>query len=70
MNIKYLFPGILLMAAIFVGCAPQYHKYADCVPYNHCPQPPLPYTTYDGCPTPLAERFAQEHATPIESAMP
>lgn len=42
------------------GCATAYHAYDDpccCVRYQYCPRPPLPYTTYGGCPTPVAKCY-------------
>lgn len=54
--------GIALVAmAMCFGCARAYHSYppCSCVPYSYCPQPPLPYTTYESChcPTPIAAKF-------------
>jgi len=54
--------GMLLAAA---GCAPAYYAYpCGCVPYDYCPDPPLPYGTYCGCPTPWAAKFQREFAAP------
>ena len=65
--------GLLAVLALS-GCAPAYNSYSDgCVPYNHCPPPPLPYTSYSGCPTPVAERYADRlpqvaFQQPVEAA--
>ena len=65
--------GLLAVLALS-GCAPAYNSYRDgCVPYNHCPPPPLPYTSYSGCPTPVAERYADRltrvaFEQPVEAA--
>jgi hypothetical protein len=58
--------GLLLLT---VGCAPAYHAYrcdCSCLPYAYCPPAPLPYTTYCGCPTPVASCYANR-AVPRES---
>jgi hypothetical protein len=63
----------LLLAVVLPaagGGAPAYHAYpCGCVPYGYCPEPPLPYTRYCGCPTPWAAKLRGEHPTaPAESA--
>lgn len=51
---------LIAVAAVTVsGCASAYHAYPDgCVSGGYCYAPPLPYTTYDACPTPVAECHA------------
>ncbi|MEI6502756.1 MAG: hypothetical protein WCP21_17240 [Armatimonadota bacterium] len=59
--------GLLLLC---VGCAPAYHSYqcdCSCLPYGYCPPAPLPYTTYCGCPTPVASSYS-DLAVPGEAA--
>ncbi len=52
----------IVLALAFSGCAPAYHAYPDaCIPYGYCPEPPLPYVTYDNCPTPIASEFLWQH---------
>lgn len=52
----------LCLAAAF-GCASAYHCYpCGRVGYGYCPEPPLPYTQYCACPTPIAARFQQQQA--------
>lgn len=59
--------GAILLAA--AGCAPGYHAYpCGCVPYGYCPEPPLPFTNYCGCPTPWAAKFYPEQ--PGEADLP
>ena len=49
---------VALMAS--TGCAAAYHDYSDgCVPYTYTPQPPLPYTTYADCLTPIASQILE-----------
>ncbi|MEX0702598.1 MAG: hypothetical protein WD069_10930 [Planctomycetales bacterium] len=55
--------GALALTALLAagGCAPQYHWYRGggcCVGYGYCPPAPLPYTSYSGCPTPVASGYA------------
>ena len=41
--------GIVLAIGLS-GCAPAYHAYSGaCTAYGYCPEPPLPYATYDNC---------------------
>lgn len=48
----------LILLIVSSGCAGAYRDYPKgCVPYGYCPQPPLPYVEYFGCPTPIAERY-------------
>jgi hypothetical protein len=50
------------LAALTVGCAPAHHSHRDrchCIEYGYCPPAPLPYTTYCGCPTPVAAGHAR-----------
>lgn len=53
----WLFGAVVLLAMCW-GCAGAYHSYPSgcCIPYGYCPEPPLPYTTYEPChcPTPIA----------------
>jgi len=50
---------VLVAAALLTaccGCAAAYRCYpCGCVPYQYCPDPPLPYTAYSAChcPTPI-----------------
>ena len=47
-----------ILLIVSSGCAGAYRDYPKgCVPYGYCPQPPLPYVEYCGCPTPIAERY-------------
>lgn len=64
---RKLWPSLAILIAA-AGCAPAYHAYpCGCVPYGYCPDPPLPYTSYCGCPTPWAAKFVREHpTTPVE----
>ena len=51
----------MLLCLPSIGCAPQYHWYGrgcSCIRYDYCPPTPLPYTTYCGCPTPVASCYA------------
>ena len=63
---------VLLVGGLLAGgCATAYHNYpCGCVHYKHCPSPPLPYTTYCGCPTPVAKCYemvsSKTTATPLE----
>ena len=55
--------AVVLLSAT-AGCAPAYHAYpCGCVPYGYCPEPPLPFINYCGCPTPQAAKFGGEHPT-------
>ncbi|MFV2069728.1 MAG: hypothetical protein ACC645_22410 [Pirellulales bacterium] len=51
----------LLYAMLVIGttgCAQAYRDYpCGDVPYAYCPAPPLPYDTYDACPTPVAKCY-------------
>ena len=57
------FPRFAIRYSLFAfvlifGCAPAYHKYpCGCVGLCYAPPPPLPYTTYHACPTPIAACF-------------
>jgi hypothetical protein len=54
------------LALLPVGCAPAYHAYRPgcygCIEYGYCPPSPLPYTSYGGCPTPVASGYADRVA--------
>lgn len=58
-NCATLLRRLGLIAVISLsGCAHAYHAYqCGCVPYEYCPDSPLPYTVYSGCPTPIASRY-------------
>ena len=50
--------GLSLLTSL-AGCAATYQSYScGCVPYGYCPDRPLPYRTYSGCPTPIASVYA------------
>lgn len=48
--------GLILLASL-AGCAQAYRSYPCGVHYGYCPDPPLPYTRYFGCPTPVASNY-------------
>ena len=59
------FCGVPLLVA-FAGCAAAYRDYpGGCVPYGYCPPPPLAYTVYDACPTPIANCYTARSLTGI-----
>ena len=51
--------GMLFTVLLAGGCARPYHWYrcGGCVNYEYCPPAPLPYTFYDGCPTPVSNAY-------------
>lgn len=50
--------GLLALASLS-GCAQAYQSYpCGCIPYGYCPDRPLPYRTYSGCPTPIASSYS------------
>jgi hypothetical protein len=56
-----------ILLCVTMGCASAYHAYpCGCVPYGYCPEPPLPFMNYCGCPTPQAAKYRCQHpvATP------
>ena len=59
--------GLILLISLS-GCAHAYHAYpCGFVSYGYCPDPPLPYTSYAGCPTPVASGYVSRQnmiATP------
>ncbi|MBI1903690.1 MAG: hypothetical protein HY000_36310 [Planctomycetes bacterium] len=66
---------VMLAALSAAGCAPQYHWYSNpccCIPYDYPPAAPLPYTTYCGCPTPVASCYEmrKEESMPRDAAAP
>ncbi|MFO1045839.1 MAG: hypothetical protein U0941_28995 [Planctomycetaceae bacterium] len=64
-----LFRRLGLIAIISLsGCAHAYHAYLCGVPYGYCPDPPLPYTSYSGCPTPIASRYVSPPAPMLPPA--
>lgn len=57
MSIQKLYRVLLGVSVLLGGCAHAYHEYpCGCIPYDYCPEPPLPYTAYGECPTPIASR--------------
>jgi hypothetical protein len=57
--------GVPLLAAA-CGCAAAYRDYpCGCVPYGYRAPPPLPYTAYDACPTPIAGCYVTEQPPAI-----
>ena len=53
------------------GCAAAYHDYPDgCVAYDYCPLPPLPYATYQACPTPVAQCYSTVGETQPSEPVP
>lgn len=54
------------------GCAAAYHDYpCGCIPYGYCPPPPLAYTVYNACPTPIARCYlADDVSARADLAMP
>lgn len=49
--------GLILLVSLS-GCAQAYQSYpCGCIPYGYCPDRPLPYRTYSGCPTPIASTY-------------
>lgn len=64
----------LLVMTLLSGCAHAYHESpCGCVSYDYCPDPPLPYTSYSGCPTPVASSYAAQRApgvTPTPATPP
>jgi hypothetical protein len=56
---------IAIVVLVSPGCARQYRWYrsaCECVPYDYCPEAPLPFTNYCGCPTPTAIRYQAKPA--------
>jgi hypothetical protein len=52
--------GVPLLFAVG-GCAAAYRDYpCGCMPYGYCAPPPLPYTAYSPCPTPIAGCYLAE----------
>ena len=59
--------GLLLAAT--AGCAAAYHDYpCGNISYGYCPPPPLPYTGFDTCPTPLAADYFSGGKTAAEGS--
>jgi hypothetical protein len=51
--------AVLSLCASLTGCASAYLDYpCGCVEYGYCPPPPLAYTAYSGCPSPLAALYS------------
>ena len=67
----WLWLGMVLLS-ITAGCAPAYHAYpCGGVPYGYCPESPLPFTNYCGCPTPrAAETRYEQPIAPAQSGQP
>lgn len=63
--------GLSLLASV-AGCAQTYQSYScGCVPYGYCPDRPLPYRTYSGCPTPIASAYVPMSAPqPLPPPLP
>lgn len=62
--------GVTLLV-ISGGCATAYHDYpCGCIPYGYFPPPPLAYTAYDACPTPVAHDYLLEHPPGAQTAPP
>lgn len=63
--------GLILLASLS-GCAQAYRSYdCGCVPYGYCPDRPLPYRTYCGCPTPIASSYSpRQIPQPIPPPLP
>ena len=52
--------GVALLV-VSGGCAAAYHDYpCGCVPYGYFPPPPLAYTAYDACPTPVGRCYLED----------
>ena len=59
--------GLILLASLS-GCASAYDSYpCGAIPYGYCPDPPLPYSTYSGCPTPVASSYSPRQVRPATS---
>lgn len=50
---------VLSLCVSLTGCATAYRDYpCGCLEYGYCPPPPLAYTAYSGCPSPLAATYS------------
>jgi hypothetical protein len=49
---------VATLVIVLSGCARAHDQYRwGCITYGYCPPAPLPYASYCGCPTPLAEAY-------------
>jgi hypothetical protein len=62
---RFWLPGAVVVLAMYLGCASAYHSYpsGSCIPYGYCPEPPLPYATYESahCPTSVGSEWRSRH---------
>jgi hypothetical protein len=55
--------GLLAFATLGGCCCRWVHCYrGGCVPYDYVAPAPLPYTTYCGCPTPIAQEYREANS--------